>query len=109
MSDLIVSVLSTETISIPVTVTSGATAFDPTGDAVRIAFIPSTANPGSGDWVAAQWRGVPGVLGKSWLAVIDIGPGGAKTLTYGRYYVWVTFTTGGSASPVRCVGTIQIV
>src|ERR1700744_971398 len=55
--NLIISHLSTEYINVPVQVTKAGASYNPTGDVVEFAFMPTpTQVPGNSDWVAGQWE-----------------------------------------------------
>jgi hypothetical protein len=61
--------------------------YDPTHDAVVMAFIDTTttADPQASDFVTAQWSGTPGLKGQV-LASCLVGPGGAFTGVKGKVY-----------------------
>lgn len=84
------SVLSTRYCQIPVYATNpDGTAYNPTGDTVKLAFMPKPpdANPGAGDWHTGSWvAGANGV----YLAQVLVGPAnGGVALPEGVYTVWV--------------------
>ena len=78
-------------------------ASDPTGDVVKLAFMSTTANPGSGDWKTSDWETVSGI----YYARCLVGPGGTVTLTAGDYHVWVKVTDNPEI-PVRKAGILRM-
>jgi hypothetical protein len=71
----------------PVQAVLAGNPYDPTGDVVNMAFIPTSDDPGVSDWMAASWD--PGGGPSVFLARCLVGPGGAVTLVAGAYQVWV--------------------
>lgn len=87
---------------------SGA-AYDPTGDAVVMAFLAGAGPPDSGDWKAASWDTDATTTPPTYWAQCLIGPvGGTITLAAGTWSVWVKVTDSPEV-PVRRAGQIKIV
>jgi len=81
-----ISATSLEYVRVPVQVKEGSVNVNPINDTVRMAFIPKKlVTPVAGDWKVATWE----VDGLTYYARCLVGPGGAATLTPGKYYVWV--------------------
>lgn len=61
--------------------------YDPRNASVEFAFLTTAlANPAGGDWKTGSWDVTR--IGE-YVAQINVGPGGAATLTVGEYYVWI--------------------
>jgi hypothetical protein len=105
MEQVRVSELSLETLRFPVFADSGGAIHNPTGAVVELAFIPEAAtNPAGGDWTAGGWDST--VIG-TYVATFLVGPGGAKALAPGTYYVWIRITEAPEAV-VREVGELVV-
>lgn len=90
---LIISHLSTEYVNIPVSVTKGGQPYNPTGDNVQFAFMPTpTQIPGNTDWVAGVWETDTSNFIYPYLAQCLVGPSGTITLGTGTYVVYVKIT-----------------
>jgi hypothetical protein len=101
------SVLSTQYVQVPVDTTFNGTPFNPTGDPVAMAFMPSPpdANPGSGDWKTAVWQTLPNGV---YAVRLLIGPGtGGLVLTVGNYNIWLRITDNPEI-PTQNVGILRI-
>ena len=89
MNTISQSVLSTNEVQVPVTITSPS-AYDPTGDTVQFAFTPLTypvTSPGGSDWHTGFWVVFPGPA--YWAACI-VGPApGGIPLAIGTWAGWV--------------------
>lgn len=94
-----ITATSTEFIHVTATATvSGANVPSPTPP--KFAFLATSANPVTGDWLTGEWA-TP-------RARILVGPaGGAITLAAGEYNLWITFTAGTEA-PVYRAGTVTV-
>lgn len=92
MNTVTQSVLSTQLVQIQITVRSPSS-YDPTGDAVAMAFTPQTypeTSPTSGSWVTGSWATFPG---PAYWAQALVGPAnGGTALSLGTYQVWVRIT-----------------
>ena len=102
------SVLSTQYVPIPVTMTtfSGATG-NPTGDPVAFSFTPVTYPVTSPTvWVAGTWATFPG---PAYRAACLVGPGtaAATALTIGTWQTWVKITDNPEV-PVLQPSLLQI-
>ena len=89
MNTISQSVLSTNDVQVPVTITSPS-GYDPTGDAVFFAFTPLTypiTQPQDSDWRAGTWAVFPG---PAYWAQCTVGPAnGGVSLAIGTYTGWV--------------------
>lgn len=100
--------IATDFVPIPVIApTINGTRADPTGLAVYMALMSTTADPGDSDWMPAEWQAIDN---QPFVACCLIGPGGGHmTLTPGVYY-WPYVKIVGSpqvlvlASPMQLVG-----
>lgn len=99
-----ISSLATMNVQIPVSATIGGTIYNPTSDAVAMAFIPSAAKPQSADWNVGSWDTAPG---PTYMAQCLIGPNGGVTLATGVYTVWVKITDNPE-QPIAAVGQLTI-
>jgi hypothetical protein len=103
-----ISRLSLQYLTVPVQVTRGGTAYNPTGDAVVFAFVDvNGAVPTSGAWVAGSWITLPN-YSYPYAAQCLIGPGGATAPTTGTYTVWIEITDSPEI-PVLITGQLQVV
>lgn len=103
------SALSTEYIPIQVSASvNGQSGYNPTSDAVSMAFINGTANPQTSDWHTASWQTYSSPSGASYIAVCLVGPTGGVVLSVGTYNIWLKITDSPEV-PVRQVGILQIV
>lgn len=99
------SALSTEPIRVSVSATVAGVPINPTSDTVQFAFT-SGGSPSSGDWRGGSWETLTSAGSVVYLAVCQVGPGGA-VLTVGTWYVWVKVVDNPDI-PVRQVGLLQI-
>lgn len=100
--------LSTEYVLIPVAATKNGAAYNPTGDAVQFAFMPtSTQVPGVSDWVSGAWDTTSGNPIYPYNAKCLVGPGGIINLTQGTYVIYVKITDSPEI-PVMVGGQLQI-
>lgn len=86
------SAASTQYVQVQVLAVSGGEAYDPTGDSVSMAFIPSASplSPASGQWNTGSWQTDPD--GSHWAQAL-VGPAnGGLTLGTGSYVVWIRVT-----------------
>lgn len=102
------SVESTRNCSILVTVKNpDGTPYNPTGDAVLMAFMPTppNADPTPGDWHTGAWA----VAGNtSYWAQVLVGPrNGGVVLPVGDYTVWLQVVDSPEV-PTEPVGTLTI-
>lgn len=96
-----ISVVSTEYVRVPISITKNGVTFDPTSDSLSMSFGPTAAAPTifhTGTWEVA---------GTNTFALCLIGPGGNVQLTPGTWFVYVKVTDSPEV-PVKYAGTIQI-
>lgn len=90
---------STQPVQQQVLATLGGSPYDPTGDVVKMAFIPSPPggnppNPASGQWNPATWEIDPGPV--YWASCL-VGPAnGGVVLAPGAYAIAVMITDNPS-------------
>lgn len=95
MNTITQSVVSTQYVQVQVTAIRDGEAYDPTGDAVAMAFVPITSPPSSPDptsmeWNTATWETDPGPV--YWAQAL-VGPAnGGVALAIGSYVCWVQVT-----------------
>jgi hypothetical protein len=100
--------LSTEYILIPVSVTKAGIPYDPAGDTVTFAFMPTaTQVPGISDWVSGSWETDAASLLYPYTAKCLVGPAGTVTLGIGNYVVYMQITDSPEV-PVLIAGQLQI-
>jgi hypothetical protein len=93
---------------VPVRATKAGAPYNPTGDVVQFAFMPTvTQVPGSGDLVTGSWDTNPYSFLYPFNAKCLVGPGGAITLGIGTYIVYQK-TTDPFETPFDIVGQLQI-
>lgn len=82
-----VSILNSSRVQVVVTADADGLPYDPTGAAVRFAFLTDRlARPEPGDWVAGSWDVTR--IG-SFVAQCNVGDEGVTALDQGYYYVWI--------------------
>jgi hypothetical protein len=105
------SVLSRRYVLIRVNARQGHLVIDPTGDDIAFAFTESNVDPEDSDWVNGDWSPNPDdeVIPEQtvFTARCLVGPGGAKALEKGRYWVWLR-VTDNPEQPAEHVGTLVI-
>ena len=91
---LIISHLSTEYVLVPIAATKAGVAYNPTGDVLQFAFMPTpTQIPGVSDWVAGVWESVPSNILYPYNAKCLVGPtGGTISLGMGTYVIYLKIT-----------------
>lgn len=103
---------STEYLWVPVRSDHPITgAIDLSVYSVDVAILASSADPVAGDWKSATWETSTKVINglAYYLARLQIGPGGAITLTAGLSYItYARVTIGASAAVVRA-GMLQVI
>ena len=100
-----VSSLSLETLRFPVFADGAGAIYNPTADAVAVAFMAaSNTNPAGGDWKIGGWDTT--AIG-TYVATCLVGPGGAATPAPGSWYVWVRITDNPEII-VREVGELTV-
>ena len=81
-----ISSLATEYVQTLVTQDMTPDITNPTTGTVSMAFLASTANPGTSDWQAGSWYTSPA---GAYYAQCLVGPSGVITLAPGNYYRWL--------------------
>jgi len=105
MADLTLPAATLEYVRFPVRATVNGAAYNPTADAVQLAFLTSeAAQPVGGDYKAGSWETG---ANSTYLARCLVGPAGTVTLTAGLYYVWIKITDSPEV-PVMLAGTLEI-
>ncbi|MGH9121396.1 MAG: hypothetical protein ACRDYC_05550 [Acidimicrobiales bacterium] len=100
------SVLSTQYVVVVVNALKDGVAYNPTGDPVAIAILPSNpaTAPGSGDWKGATWETTP----TAYNVLLLVGPsGGVLDLVQGVYDVWIRITDDPEI-PVQLVYQLEM-
>lgn len=103
-----ISAASLEYVRVRVEAIQSGSFYDPTADAVAMAFIGGNADPVSGDWKTASWDSDTTATPAVYRAQCLVGPAGTVTLTAGVYAVWVKITDSPEI-PVKRAGQIKIV
>jgi hypothetical protein len=102
------SQLSTQYVFIPVTATKSGIPYNPTGDAVVFAFMPTaTKVPQVSDWVAGSWDTNTSSVLFPYSAKCLVGPAGITNPGIGRYYMYIKITDN-PALPVLIAGLLEI-
>lgn len=100
------SALSTQYVQTPVRAFQQGQPYNPTGDAVVMAFIAGFGEPGNTDWKTASWAWTTAINGY-YIAQCLVGPGGTITLAQGTYAVWIKITDNPEI-PVINTGSLTI-
>lgn len=102
------SVLATEYVLIPVAVTKSGLPYNPTGDPVVFAFMPTpTQVPQVSDWVSGSWDTDTTNILYPYSAKCLVGPSGTITLGIGTYVIYVKITDNPEI-PVLIAGQLQV-
>ena len=102
------SQLSTQYVFIPVTATKSGIPYNPTGDAVVFAFMPTaTKVPQVSDWVAGSWDTNTSSVLFPYSAKCLVGPSGIINPGIGRYYMYIKITDNPEV-PVLIAGLLEI-
>jgi len=100
--------LSTEYVLIPVTATKSGVAYNPTGDVVKFAFMPTpTQVPQVSDWVSGSWDTDTTNVLYPYSAKCLVGPTGTTTLGIGTYIIYIQITDNPEV-PVLIGGQLQV-
>jgi hypothetical protein len=100
--------LSTEYVIIPVVATKVGLPYNPTGDVVKFAFMPTaTQVPVTGDWVAGAWDTNTTNVLYPYAAKCLVGPTGTVTLGIGSYIIYIQITDNPEI-PVLIGGQLDI-
>jgi hypothetical protein len=100
--------LSTQYYPVPVAASKAGVSYNPTGDTVQMAFMPTpTQVPGNSDWASASWETDTSNIIYPYSAKVLVGPNGVITLGIGMYIVYVKITDNPE-TPVDIAGQLQI-
>ena len=102
------SQLATQYVFVPVSVTKEGLPYNPTGDTVVFAFMPTaTQVPQLADWQSASWDTDTTNVLYPYSAKCLVGPAGAITLGIGTYIVYIKITDNPEI-PVLIGGQLQV-
>lgn len=102
------SQLATQYVLVPLTASQAGAAFNPTGEPVQFAFMPTaTQVPQTSDWVAGSWDTLPNSLLYPYQAKCLVGPSGVITLGLGNYVIYLKITSNPEI-PVLIAGYLEI-
>lgn len=100
--------LSTQDVLIQLNASQNGAAYNPTGDVVQFAFMPTPVQvPVSSDWITGGWDSVPTNLLYPYSAKCLVGPSGSVNLGIGTYIVYIKITDNPEI-PVIIAGQLQI-
>jgi hypothetical protein len=96
---------STMYVQVPVQATVAGVPYNPTADAVAMAFMPGSSQPSSGSWNTGSWSTT---AQGNYLAQVLVGPANSGVvLAPGTYAVYVRITDSPEV-PVLPAGNLQI-
>ena len=102
------SQLATQYVFVPVSATESGIPYDPTGDTVQFAFMPTaTQVPQLADWVTGGWDTDTTNVLYPYSAKCLVGPSGTISLGIGTYIIYVKITDNPEI-PVLIGGQLQI-
>ena len=102
------SQLSTQYVFIPVSASRSGLPYNPTGDPVVFAFMPTaTQVPTLSDWVAGSWDTDTTNILYPYQAKCLVGPSGIINPGIGTYVMYIKITDNPEI-PVLLVGQLQI-
>ncbi len=102
------SQLATMYVFIPFNVTKSGVPYNPTGDTVQFAFMPTpTQVPQVSDWVSGSWDTDTTSVLYPYSAKCLVGPAGTITLGIGTYIIYVKITDNPEI-PVLIGGQLAI-
>ena len=102
------SQLATMYVFVPFAVTKSGVSYNPTGDTVQFAFMPTaTQVPQVSDWVTGGWDTDTTSILYPYSAKVLVGPGGTITLGIGTYVMY-TKVTDNPEIPVLITGQLAI-
>lgn len=105
---LVLSHLSTEYVLIPLQVTKAGVPYNPTGDTLQFAFMPTAVQvPQVSDWVNGVWETVTTNFIYPYNAKCLVGPSGSTVLTLGTYVIYLKITDNPEI-PVLVGGQLEI-
>lgn len=100
--------LATEYVFVPIAATKSGAPYNPTGDAVQFAFMPTpTQVPQPADWQPGAWDTDTASVIYPYSAKCLVGPAGTIALGIGTYVMYVKITDSPEI-PVLVVGQLQI-
>ena len=100
--------LATQYYLVPVSAAKSGLPYNPTGDTVQFAFMPTpTQVPGNSDWQAGSWDTDTTNILYPYSAKCLVGPSGTITLGIGSYIVYVKITDSPEI-PVLVAGQLQV-
>jgi hypothetical protein len=100
--------LSLKYYIVPVSATRAGSAYNPTGDTVQFAFMPTaTQVPTPSDLVSGSWETNTSSILFPYNAKVLVGPGGTITLGIGTWIVYQK-TSDSPEIPFDIVGQLQI-
>lgn len=100
--------LSLEYVYVPVSATKLGATYNPTGDTVQFAFMPTpTQVPQTSDWQTGAWDTVSTDVIYPYRAKCLVGPGGTIVLTVGIYVIYIKITDNPEI-PVLYAGQLEI-
>lgn len=92
-SSIVLSHLSTEYVIVPIAATKTGLPYNPTGDVVQMAFMPTpTQVPITGDWTTSSWDTNTTNPIYPYSAKCLVGPAGAIVLGLGSYIIYLKIT-----------------
>lgn len=107
-SNIGMSRLATEYVIIPVVATKAGLPYNPTGDVVKFAFMPTaTQVPQVSDWVAGGWDTNTTNVLYPYAAKCLVGPAGTIVLGLGSYIIYIMITDSPEI-PVLIGGQLDI-
>ena len=100
--------LATMYVFVPFAATKSGVPYNPTGDTVQFAFMPTpTQVPQNTDWVSGSWDTDTTQVIYPYSAKCLVGPAGTITLGIGTYVIY-TRVTDNPEIPVLITGQLQI-
>jgi hypothetical protein len=107
-SQITISRLSTEYVLVPISATKSGVAYNPTGDVVTMAFMPTAIQqPGLSDWMASSWDTDSTNIIYPYNVKCLVGPSGVITLNTGTYVIFVKIVDNPEI-PVLQVGQLIV-
>ena len=100
--------LSTQYVFIPVKATRSGSSYNPTGDTVQFAFMPTpTQVPQNSDWVSGSWDTNSSNIFYPYSAKCLVGPSGTVNLGIGTYVIYIKVSDSPEV-PVLVGGQLQV-
>jgi hypothetical protein len=102
------SQLATMYVFVPVAATRSGLPYNPTGDPVQMAFMPTaTQVPANTDWVSASWDTDTASVLYPYSVKCLVGPSGVINPGIGRYIMYLKITDNPE-TPVLIAGQLDI-